>query len=525
MPVTLRFQSTGVVPGNAQPIVMYGGSLTIGRGDENDVVLPDPDRLLSKRHCAIEEQDGQVSVIDFSTNGTFLNYGKTALGRVPSPLNDGDILTMGPYEFLVEVMSPRPRAGIPAPLEDGPVSHGQASGGMVGLSLLDDPAPGGGVDFLDDLLGGGGPGGPSRVQRAALGDDGLLPPLGGEDDLLAPLPDPTRNSDAGQGASRSSHSPSVQDHFTPPSRVAPAIPDDWDDLLEPTAPAPALPDFPDFTGPQDDPFTDAGNPVFIPDDPLEDEPAMIAADPAVQPDAAPDPAIDDSPFTTLPPARMVPPPVPVPKPAPVPEPAPERTLHPASISDDSAARAFLAALDADHLAISAADLTPTMTRLGHVLRIMVQGLREVLMTRTSIKSEFRMQQTMITAGGNNPLKFSISAEQAIEALVKPATRGYLDPVQAAEQALRDIKAHEVAMMTGMEAALKGILKRLDPKVLEGKIETSSGFGSILKGKQARYWEVYEKMYAEISDQAENDFHELFSKEFARAYQDQLERLK
>lgn len=511
MPVTLRFQSTGVVPGNAQPIVMRGGSLTIGRGDENDVVLPDPDRLISKRHCTIEEQGGQVSVIDFSTNGTFLNYGKTALGRVPSPLNDGDILTMGPYEFLVEVMSPRPRDAIPAPLEDGPVSHGKAEGGMVGLSLLDDPAPGGGVDFLDDLLGGGGPGGPSRVQRAVLGDDGLLPPLGGEDDLLAPLPDPAPV----QGASRSSHSPSVQDHFTPPSRVASAIPDDWDDFLEPAAAPAAVPDFPDFTAPADDPFADAGNPVFIPDDPLEDTPALVAADPAVPPA----PTQDDSPFTTLPPARMAPPPVAEVAPPALP------TASAAAPSDDAAARAFLAALDADHLAIPAADLTPTMTRLGHVLRIMVQGLREVLMTRTSIKSEFRMQQTMITAGGNNPLKFSISAEQAIEALVKPATRGYLDPVQAAEQALRDIKAHEVAMMTGMEAALKGILKRLDPKVLEGKIETSSGFGSILKGKQARYWEVYEKMYAEISDQAENDFHELFSKEFARAYQDQLERLK
>ena len=155
----------------------------------------------------------------------------------------------------------------------------------------------------------------------------------------------------------------------------------------------------------------------------------------------------------------------------------------------------------------------------------VEGLREVLMTRTSIKSEFRISQTVIAAGKNNPLKFSISAEQAMEALVKPPAKGYLAPTEAAEQALNDIKAHEIAMMTGMEAALKGILSRLSPDVLADKIETSSGFGSILKGKKARYWEVYEKMYADISDQAENDFHELFSKEFARAYQDQLERLK
>jgi predicted component of type VI protein secretion system len=33
------------------------------------------------------------------------------------------------------------------------------------------------------------------------------------------------------------------------------------------------------------------------------------------------------------------------------------------------------------------------------------------------------------------------------------------------------------------------------------------------------------MYAEISDQAENQFHELFSREFSTAYKAQLERLK
>jgi type VI secretion system protein ImpI/type VI secretion system protein len=69
------------------------------------------------------------------------------------------------------------------------------------------------------------------------------------------------------------------------------------------------------------------------------------------------------------------------------------------------------------------------------------------------------------------------------------------------------------------------LAKLDPKVLADTIETSSGFGTLLRGKKARYWEVYEKLYADISDQAENDFHDLFSREFSRAYKEQLDRLK
>jgi predicted component of type VI protein secretion system len=54
---------------------------------------------------------------------------------------------------------------------------------------------------------------------------------------------------------------------------------------------------------------------------------------------------------------------------------------------------------------------------------------------------------------------------------------------------------------------------------------AGGIGGFLKGRKARYWETYEKMYAQISNQAEKDFHDLFSREFAREYQAQLERLK
>ena len=216
-----------------------------------------------------------------------------------------------------------------------------------------------------------------------------------------------------------------------------------------------------------------------------------------------------------------------PKPAAAPARAPASAVPAAapSVSDVAAVQAFLQAMGLTDLALKEEDLSATMGRMGAVLKLMIEGIREILMTRTSIKGEFRINQTMISAGGNNPLKFSISPEQAVEAMVKPTAKGYLDASAATEQALKDIKAHEVAMVTGMEAALKGVLKRLDPRALEEKIQGGGGIGDFLKGKKARYWEVYEKMYAEISDQAENDFHDLFAREFARAYQEQLDRLK
>ncbi|WP_299044416.1 type VI secretion system-associated FHA domain protein TagH [uncultured Tateyamaria sp.] len=492
MPVVLKFQSTGSIAGNGDPVAMHGASLTIGRGDDNDLVLPDPDRVLSKRHCAIEDHNGNVIVLDISTNGTFLNYGKLPLGATPTPLNNGDILSVGPYEILVEITSADQRDQIADPLADGPVSHGIADAAPSAADLLD--APGDGEDFLDDLLGGReGPVGPGSVDRADPGDDGLLPPLGEDDDILPPAPDPSE----GQGASTGMHTPAASDHMSTPRTAAPgnAIPDDWDDLLAPSSPEQAEV--------SEDPFAKpaaggGGGPAFIPDD--------FGGD-ARQEARAPEP--------------------PAPAPAPTPAPAPEPTADPSSTAaaTDAAARAFLKSLGADEVEIQEQDLTSTLSRMGHVLRIMIEGMREILMTRTSIKSEFRIEQTMIQAGGNNPLKFSVSPEQAIVAMVKPKAKGYLDATEATAQALQDIKAHEVAMITGMEAALKGVLARLDPAILEDKITSGGGLGGLLKSKKARYWEIYEEMYSDISDQAENDFHKLFAQEFARAYQEQLHKLK
>ena len=94
MGVTLHFQSTGTVPGNARPVEMVGGAISVGRGAENDLVLPDPSKVLSKRHCAIEDHGGNVVVVDLSTNGTFLN-GKRLTPYLPHVLNNKDEIRVG----------------------------------------------------------------------------------------------------------------------------------------------------------------------------------------------------------------------------------------------------------------------------------------------------------------------------------------------------------------------------------------------------------------------------------------------
>lgn len=509
MAVTLKFQNSGAVPGDAGPVPMRGPSLTIGRGASNDLVLPDPDQQLSRNHCVIEDHNGNVVVVDLSANGTFLNYSKIPLGRTPTPLNNGDVLCVGNYELLVEVRDDLISSAIAEPLAAAPASHGIAGNAPDPMALLDDAGPGG--DFLDDLLGESSPTGPSQLNPVDPIDD-LLPPLGEEEDPFFQSPSDGRE---GAGASLPSHSPSAADSFAAPAAQANVIPDDWDDdffagieteasAAAPSIPAeiPALEPQPILQAAQVPAQDKVGAKIGVNEDraPLRDQETVAqgqTADPLVS-GSSDDEATEvevSAPLATAPVAQV------------------------------GAHKAFLRGLGVDDGALGTEDPEKAMGRMGRVLQTLVTGLREILMTRTSIKSEFRIEQTMISAGGNNPLKFSITPEQAIEAMLKPATKGYLSPETAAEEALRDIKAHEVAMVTGMEAALKGVLTRLDPKALEAQIEDKGGLSGLLRGKKARYWDVYERLYSEISDQAENDFHDLFSREFARAYKVQLDKLK
>lgn len=613
MSVTLQFQSTGAVPSNARPVRMVGQSLTIGRGPDNDLVLPDPDRMVSKTHCVIEDHGGRLFAIDLSTNGTFLNYSKVPMGREPTAINDGDVLSLGPYELVVQVSSMAD--DLLPPVDIGPASHGRAGAAPDPLRLLDDAPPG--MDFLDNLLGDG-PKGPKQLKMGQFDPDALLPPLDEDEPFLG------RRPQVPDGPAMRDHSPSVSDAFRPAQPGRSVIPDDWeDDLLSPAKPAgggfgstaaqpvggnpfggnpfgsgsfggapftppPAPPsamppaaipdDFDDliapvssappaavqpaaFAAPEPPPVPEApvapaaaGAPIPFPVNVPPPE-ALLPAPPESSPVASP--AADYvrptvNPFVTVPPVANVTPassdpfadiaadaidgaeasaaPLTINEPPPVATPespavAPQTLPRAASGAEAEAIAAFLEGLGMADLRLGDAELVLTMGRLGATLREMIVGLREILMTRSSIKSEFRIDQTMITAGKNNPLKFSISPELAVEAMAKSAVKGYLEADEAARQALDDIKAHEIGMVTGMEAALKGVLARLDPAELTTKIEGKGGLGAMFRGKKALYWETYEKMYAEISDQAENDFHDLFAREFAQAYKEQLKRLK
>jgi type VI secretion system FHA domain protein len=188
------------------------------------------------------------------------------------------------------------------------------------------------------------------------------------------------------------------------------------------------------------------------------------------------------------------------------------------------AAALLEGLDVPGLRISA--LTPaTMRLLGQLLRESTRGAVELLVARAALKREMRAEMTMIVARENNPLKFSPTADVALQHLLGPSSPGFMPPAAAVRDAFDDLRAHQLGVMAGMRAALEGVLQRFDPQQLESKLTKKSAISSLIPStRKARLWELFQELFTQLQSEAQDDFDELFGKAFLRAYQDQLDRL-
>src|SRR5450432_925782 len=85
-------------------IVFGVGGGGIGRANDNDWVLPDPQRYLSAHHARIQFRAGTFVLLDTSTNGVYVNDGTLPIGRRGShSLRDGDVLRFGNFQVSVSI--------------------------------------------------------------------------------------------------------------------------------------------------------------------------------------------------------------------------------------------------------------------------------------------------------------------------------------------------------------------------------------------------------------------------------------
>lgn len=166
------------------------------------------------------------------------------------------------------------------------------------------------------------------------------------------------------------------------------------------------------------------------------------------------------------------------------------------------------------------DLPP---ELEQILHIVADGVMDVLRARAEIKNTFRLPVTIIQRSENNPLKFAPTADEAVQRILAPTGPAFLSGSAAFQDAFEDIRCHQMAMLAGVRAAFESLLVHFNPDRFEH--EADGGAKRAAFGGKGRYWDRYRENFEELMGNPDECFRRLFGDEFARAYEEQLARLK
>lgn len=485
---------------------------TFGRADTNSWKLPDPDKFLSSCHCEILWLSDAYYLLDRSTNGTFLNGSPEPIGRgVKSRIGHGDIFDIGDYSFSVAIAE---TASATSPFEDQALFSNRPATSIFDNDIGHRPIPEQSPIFeqpLDPLAmwdkaaNAGKPHMPFPDHTPAIVSTSIDDIFGGESKHSSPhfaSIDMSQNMD--------------QAVTWPDATQENLIPEDWEDdfsdlgiKLNGQSAAPSI-NTGSFQTPPTKPLTD----VVIPTPRRDRQPLAerLAELETVSP-------IAQSPLTAATPF--------VPSPAPVStdivkEPSAMATVHNTATAQPDCA--FIQAIGLDSSRLTEAEITEIATMSGQLVREIVEGMMGVLRSRTSIKNEFRMNVTTIQPVENNPLKFSVSVDDALENMFLKKSNAYKKPVDAFKEGFQEIAEHQVAMIGGIRQGFERMMERFNPENLE-KSFNKQGRGGVIPGMQkAKYWSSYTDYYAGFTDNMESSFQHLFGSDFVSAYEDQLRRL-
>jgi type VI secretion system FHA domain protein len=210
---------------------------------------------------------------------------------------------------------------------------------------------------------------------------------------------------------------------------------------------------------------------------------------------------------------------------PMPAPPPVPRAPGAAAADDPIIQALMRGLGLTelHTKRSAEEIAELA---GAMLREATAGTMGVLMGRAMTKRESRLDMTMIGAQANNPLKFFPDADSALTQMMGGTMPGYMPPPRAFANAFDDLKAHELAIMAGMRAALAGVLARFDPAAIEARLQVPTVMDKVLaSNRKAKMWDRMVELYTQMASEADSDFHRLFGEAFGNAYEEQVARLR
>jgi type VI secretion system protein len=482
---------------------------TIGRRDDNDLVLEDPERYLSSLHCQFIFENGQFYLMDQSTNGTFYNGSMDPMGKgTRLPVKDNDHFVIGDYEFSIQLgtspvaFTEGDRSSSPSPFEEFPDDPFSSPSGREFDDLDSNPFPSGQVFTKESLFveeeGGVDP--LAALDKASIAPDSPIADI--SEDNYDPF-SAAAYSDGSDPINQQIDWPSpVRDSETP---IVGGIPDDWDDNFlvgENSAPQQPLPPVePLLINPSVAVPHPAGRRKAIPATPVSSDNAVYERQKTLE-------KVNAKIQAELNELKQK---------------AAQAAQHP-SYSSANVDTSFIESLGLDFEKLTDDEIVNINKLGGEVLREMIGGLMKVLSSRSAIKNEFRMNVTTIQPVENNPLKFSANTDDALENMFLKKGNAFKKPIEAIEEGFKGVAEHQLAVLAGIREAFTSLIERFDPEKLEERFNQQNKGGLILASQKAKKWDSYIAYYKEMAGDIDSSFQYLFGDKFVRAYEDQLQKL-
>ncbi|GAA3894291.1 type VI secretion system-associated FHA domain protein TagH [Gibbsiella dentisursi] len=273
------------------------------------------------------------------------------------------------------------------------------------------------------------------------------------------------------------------------------------------------------------------------------------ARPQPQPQPQPEPAPAPKPQPPTPPAAEAAPvaPEPTPTPAPVPQqprPRPGNRLgidpvayqapqpqpagaHPGDALHGPMLEALLQGIGLNDLQPQPQIDEQQMQLVGRLLSLFSQGTVALLSSRSILKRGVKAEMTMILDEANNPFKLLPSGKTVLMQMFGSRMPGFMPPEQAVRDALIDLQAHQLGMIAGIRAIIAAMLQSFNPERLEeeARKEGAAPRLSLPSNRKAALWDYFVKNYQQTAGEIEDDFHTLFGEAFLHAYDVEVNQYK
>ena len=168
-----------------------------------------------------------------------------------------------------------------------------------------------------------------------------------------------------------------------------------------------------------------------------------------------------------------------------------------------------------------------MRQLGQMMSMFSQGTVALLSSRSILKRGVKADMTMVLDDANNPFKLLPSGKTVLMQMFGARMPGFMPPKKSVRDALIDLQAHQLGMISGIRAIIAAMLQSFNPEQLEegAKRDGVASRLSLSATRKAALWDYFVRAYGETAGEIEDDFHTLFGEAFLYAYDMEVNQYK